>query len=530
MKWRYLLFAIVVLAGVLLRMPRLDLRPMHVDEAVHAIKFGDLLERHTYRYDPVEYHGPTLNYFSLLPAYLTSETTLAQVHESTLRIVPVFFGVLLILLPLLIDDTGSPFVLVAALLTAVSPAMVFYSRYYIQEILLVCVSFGMIVSVVRYLRGQNVGWAALAGVFLGLMHATKETSIIALGAMAAAATVTAILRPRGERKWSRIPLAHLLVALLCATATSVLFFSSFFTNWKGVADSFGTYAAYFGRAGGGILHQHPWYYYLSMLFFSHQTGGPIWTEAVILDLAIVGLAFVLLGRHLNTGLERDTERFFALYAVFMTIVYSAIPYKTPWSMLGFLHALILLAAIGFACLWSLTSNRFVRTLLAGLLIMGGVHLAWEASLANFRFYDNPANPYVYAHARGDVLTIADTVRCIAHSTPEGEAMPVQVVCVDDEYWPLPWYLRSLSHVGWWSSIGEDFVPTPVILASPEFEGALLTRLYEVPPPGERYLYVPLFATRKELRPGQEIRGYVRHDVWERYQSSRRVPGAMDPMK
>jgi predicted membrane-bound mannosyltransferase len=75
MKWRYLLFAIAVLAGVLLRLPWLDLRPLHVDEAVHAVKFGELLERHTYRYDPVEYHGPTLNYFTLIPARLASETT-----------------------------------------------------------------------------------------------------------------------------------------------------------------------------------------------------------------------------------------------------------------------------------------------------------------------------------------------------------------------------------------------------------------------------------------------------------------------
>ena len=199
MKWRYLLFAIAVLAGVLLRLPRLDLRPMHVDEAVHAIKFGDLLERHAYRYDPVEYHGPTLNYISLIPARLMSESTLSQVHEATLRSVPVFFGVLLLFLPLLIGDIRSPFVIVAALLTAVSPAMVFYSRYYIQEMPLVCFTFGLIVSAVRYLHGRKIGWAVLAGISLGLMHATKETSIIAVGALGAAAAGVLILKPVSER-------------------------------------------------------------------------------------------------------------------------------------------------------------------------------------------------------------------------------------------------------------------------------------------------------------------------------------------
>jgi uncharacterized protein (TIGR03663 family) len=517
MKWRYLLFAIAVLAGVLLRLPQLDLRPMHVDEAVHAIKFGDLLERHAYRYDPVEYHGPTLNYFSLIAARLTSETTLLRVRESTLRIVPVFFGVLLVLLPLLIGDTLPPFAPVAALLTAVSPAMVFYSRDYIQEMLLVCFTFAAMVSGIRYLRGRNVGWAVLAGISLGLMHATKETSIIAVGAMAAAAVAVLVLRPQTERTPVHIPITHILIALLCAAGTSMLFFSSFFTNWQGVADSLATYATYISRAGDKTLHQHPWSYYLSMLLYSQMAGGPVWSEAVILGLAAIGLVLMLPRWDATRGFQRDLGRFFAFYAMLMVIVYSAIPYKTPWSMLGFLHALIILGAIGFARLWSLASSRLVRTLLAVLLVLAASHLAWQANLANFRYYDDPVNPYVYAQSVDDVVSIADIFRGVARSMPEGDKVPIQVVCSEDDYWPLPWYLRSFSNVGWWSNVEEDLVPTPLILASPDLEHALLKKLYESPPPGERYLYVPLFSTRMELRPGKEIRGYVRLDVWDRYQ-------------
>jgi len=42
-------------------------RPMHGDETVHAIKFGELLEQGSYKYNPIEFHGPTLNYLSLIP-------------------------------------------------------------------------------------------------------------------------------------------------------------------------------------------------------------------------------------------------------------------------------------------------------------------------------------------------------------------------------------------------------------------------------------------------------------------------------
>jgi hypothetical protein len=91
-------------------------------------------------------------------------------------------------------------------------------------------------------------------------------------------------------------------------------------------------------------------------------------------------------------------------------------------------------------------------------------------------------------------------------------LSLQVVCSNDDYWPLPWYFRALPRVGWWDHIGEGFVPTGVILASPEFEPGLLKKMYEMPPPGERMLYVPLFDRPMFLRPGKELRGYIRLDL------------------
>ena len=76
------------IVALALRLPRLDQRPMHGDEAVHADKFRLLLEERFYEYDPEEYHGPTLNYLTLLPAWLQGARTLVQVDEFTLRIVP----------------------------------------------------------------------------------------------------------------------------------------------------------------------------------------------------------------------------------------------------------------------------------------------------------------------------------------------------------------------------------------------------------------------------------------------------------
>ena len=63
---------------------------------------------------------------------------LAQTTETDYRIVPVVFGVgLIVLLWFLADGLGRGPAVLAGLFMAISPAMVFYSRYYIQEMLLV---------------------------------------------------------------------------------------------------------------------------------------------------------------------------------------------------------------------------------------------------------------------------------------------------------------------------------------------------------------------------------------------------------
>ncbi len=280
-----LLILAATIAAIALRLPRLEQRPMHTDEAVHAVKLGTLLEEGQYTYNPNEYHGPTLNYLTLIPARLSSAERLTEVSEFTLRMVPVFFGVLLVLLTFMLVDGLGWAAVCAAVLIAVSPAMVFYSRYYIQEMLLVCFTFAVIAYGYRYTQSKSIKWALSTGIFVGLCHATKETSIIAFGSMLLALLLTLLLhrRQRGPafdikrivNPW------HSVAAAATAVIVSALFYSSFLTNADGILDSLRSYVAFFHRAGASGLHTHPWYYYLKMLIYSRYAGGPAWSEGLI---------------------------------------------------------------------------------------------------------------------------------------------------------------------------------------------------------------------------------------------------------
>src|SRR5688572_8732736 len=156
---------------------------MHADEANQAVKLGELLETGRYAFDPRDHHGPTLYYAAVPIAKLRGESILAQLNETTIRLVPAFFGTAsVLLLYVLALPLGSWSALAAAAFLAVSPPSVYYSRYFIQETLLVTFTLAALVCAARGWRTHQLRWAALLGVSIGLMQATKASAPLFLAA------------------------------------------------------------------------------------------------------------------------------------------------------------------------------------------------------------------------------------------------------------------------------------------------------------------------------------------------------------
>ena len=498
-----LLLILIAAGGLALRLPQLAERPFHADESVHAVKFRDLWQRGTYRYDPNEFHGPTL-YYSTLPVIAAfDEPDFAHTKVNEYRLVPLIYGVLLILtVALLADGLGWPATIFAALFLAVSPACVFYSRYYIQEMLLVFFSAATIGCGWRWRRTGRTGWAIATGIGAGLMWSTKETAVFSFLAAAVAFAVAS----RGQELVKGKDAWRLLGALL---VTVVLVMSGFFRDPTGPLNLLKSYGPWFGRVGGGEQSPQPWSYYLSFLLYSHERGGPVWTEALILGLGVIGIGG-------TPGASRRLARFLAVYTVVLTLIYSLTPYKMPWLALSFLLGFILLAGLGAARLISLAGpascegsarvgRRIAQLVIVALLLAGAVQLGQQSQRLIFDYTAIDRNPYVYSETAWDMLDFDDLMPGLVAASPDPDRFVVQVFATDAYYWPLPWYLRAAPNVGYWMDLGAPFVGQ-VIIASEKLHKELEPQLED------RYESIGYKALRGQVV--YEV--WVEKELWERY--------------
>lgn len=489
-----------------LRTHSLNERPMHADEAVQALKFGQLLETGHYEYDPEHFHGPTLYYSTLPIAWLRNQENLKEIDEHTVRLVSAIFGSLLLLSLFWLRDGLGPIGTVSTgALMAVSPAMVYYSRYYIQESILITFTAGMLACGWRYTRTPKLTWAVGTGGFAGLLHATKESSLIVFLAVATALVICRLSKNRSQTLDSttfnltkrQVLLHHGLAAFVLAALISATFYSSFLTNLPGIPDSLLSPFIYSLEQG----HEKSFYYYLKLLIGLEGGLGVFSSEFSIFALAIVGtvMTFGNNGPSESTG---QPGRFITYYTLVLFIIYSLIPYKTPWLVLSILLGLVFLAGAGLQGLYDRYQKRLPRLGLIALLFIASILLVRGMYLTNFRFYADARNPYAYVHPNSDVLEIAQRLQNLAEVSPAGRQMQIKVI--SEEYWPLPWYLRRFENIGYWNELPAN-PDSLVIIVSTKLQEALDAKLLK------KYQ-----TEYRGLRPGVILLIYVEKELWNRY--------------
>ncbi|HEY1404142.1 MAG TPA: glycosyltransferase family 39 protein, partial [Pyrinomonadaceae bacterium] len=147
-RW-WLAYASVMLVAALVRFYQLELRPMHHDEGVNGFFLNDLIRKGKFLYDPTNYHGPTLYYFTLPLAIVAQRLEIYGTW--TVRLLPLIFGLATVWLVLgLRRYIGRAGAISAGALLALSPGFVFFSRYFIHEMMFVFFTLGIVVAALRF--------------------------------------------------------------------------------------------------------------------------------------------------------------------------------------------------------------------------------------------------------------------------------------------------------------------------------------------------------------------------------------------
>ncbi len=443
---RCLPLALLAAVALWLRTHDLARRPMHADEANQGVKTGELVEAGRYAFDPRDHHGPTLYYLGAAVATVRGQASLAALDETTLRLVPAVAGALAV--PLLVilarrresggPGLSGPAALAAGTFLALAPPAVYYSRYFIQETLLATATLAVAVALRCWWHSGLTRWAVVAGAGVGFMQATKASTPLFLGMAAIAWLLTrAAARPASAR-----PGRDLLAGLGAAALTAALLYSSFGAHWAGLRDALSVYLhalLRFGAEAPPTGHEKSWHYYLQLLGWS-RSGGLLWHQAALSALALAGLAVA--------ARRRDPLlRGCAVYGVFILAALSAFPYKTPWHAVHFVPPAALLAG---AALDALARRRSGPALAAAIAVLAVFSLGQQTRLTSFLRPADGRNPWAYVHSSSDVLKIRPLAEAARAARP-GE--PIRVI--SEEYWPLPWYLRGLPDVGYWTEAPAD---------------------------------------------------------------------------
>ena len=166
--------ALLIVAGIM-RFWNLGSRALHHDESLHAYFSWQLFAGNGYIHNPMM-HGPLQFELNAALFYIFGVT------DFTARGLYALFGILLILCPLLIrDKLGRLGCFITALLLAFSPALLYFSRFARNDILMAVWTFALIAFLWRYLESGKNRYLYATAFALALSFSSKESTYFTVG-------------------------------------------------------------------------------------------------------------------------------------------------------------------------------------------------------------------------------------------------------------------------------------------------------------------------------------------------------------
>jgi len=427
----------LVAVAIVLRLLDLGDRSFHHDESQDAYFSWVFFTRGDYQYDPL-LHGP-------LRFYLTSAMYLVfGVSDFAARLAPALMGAAMVPLPYLLrDQIGRAGALFSALLLAIGPSYLYFSRFAREDIYIAAITLGLLVVVFRFLDRPRAHHPAVIGALLALSFATKETTFITV--FVAGTFFLAVLAVRRElvlRPIREVGLDAWGWGVASFLAVFTLMFTTFLTHPSGLWDGIYTGLEYWlgqhevGRGG------EAWFFY-GVLLFGHE-----WP---VLLLGAVGAAVTV---------RRPTLlRVFLIWDfVLSLVVYSWAGEKFSWLVLHPLLPLLLLAGVGVQAIWD-SRRRWYGAIGLAVCAAGVAYLGYSSYLANAVHSTDPREFLVTTQSSSEVARVADRVVAeAAEASREGRPYKVIVDASEGATYPWAWYFRDLDVN--YQELASDGTPAP----------------------------------------------------------------------
>ena len=173
LSWELVAYASFIVVGAGMRFWDLGSRALHHDESLHGFYAYDIFLGRGYEHSPL-LHGP-FQFFGMALTFFLS----GGASDYTVRILPALFGVALIVLPFFFRDRlGRVGALLASGLIALSPTLLYFSRFARNDIYVAVFTLGIVVCLWRYVYERKPLFLYLGAALLGLSFATKENTFI----------------------------------------------------------------------------------------------------------------------------------------------------------------------------------------------------------------------------------------------------------------------------------------------------------------------------------------------------------------
>ncbi len=466
-KRELLVFIAILTLAAFLRFYQLDVRPLHHDESVHAW-FSYYLNLNTYTYDPT-YHGPFQFYLA------RAIFSIAGASDFTARLLPAFFGVLVVALAFALrKQLGRAGYLTLAFLLAISPSMLYYSRFFRNDIYIATFSLAFLICASRFADTERAIYLYLAAIAAALSLAAKENAFITIFIFLSFALLyflnarynlkakaRLILFEEIDRtkppELPRLKIKDITLALLIAAALYSLLLSNFLFKIDNLLG--------FESADPVMRLPAPLRAVVTWIL-THSKGrisGPLYYYLPFLFLYELPIAIFAIAGSLHYLKSKNLFMIFTIYwAIASLLIYSYIQEKVPWLILHILLPQCIIAAsyVGEKIEAYPRSNRtlFFFSILIAFFIYSSINLNY------FNSY-NPQEPLVYVQTSGDVKRVIYKIEMLSNNSKH-----VPITIATNDYWPFPWYLREYTNVNY----GGNYYHSRYIISS-ELEASAMEK-------------------------------------------------------